>query len=122
MSIFLIFADQLSKYTVKHPFINTAFAFSLPLPKIAIYAIYMVVLGLIGSYILTKHKNFLGREKLAWVFILSGAVSNIAERVLLGYVRDWIYILNGVFNLADFFIIFGMLVLFYPSKLKNKLI
>lgn len=114
--VFLVTVDQASKYTAKSPFLNTVFAFSLPLSKIAIYAIYIIVLAIIANYIIRKYKIFLWSEKVAWVFILSGSLSNIAERVWLGYVRDWIYIFNGVLNLADFFIIFGILILFFAVK------
>jgi lipoprotein signal peptidase len=47
--------------------------------------------------------------------ILAGAVSNVGERTIFGFVRDWVYIYTGVFNLADGYIILGIIILFFYS-------
>lgn len=52
-------------------------------------------------------------EKTALVFILSGAAGNLTDRILYGYVVDFIDIgFWPVFNLADSFISAGAVLLF----------
>lgn len=115
--IFLLAVDQGSKKMVKQEFLNYKFAFSLNVPPVLIYVIYTFVVGAIIYYIAGHCKNFSKTAALAWILILAGAFSNIGERIVFGYVRDWIYIYNGIFNLADFYIIAGIiLLLFQPSK------
>jgi lipoprotein signal peptidase len=35
----------------------------------------------------------------------------VGERIVLGYVRDYLYIFGGILNAADFMIIVGILLL-----------
>jgi lipoprotein signal peptidase len=55
--------------------------------------------------------------------IFAGAASNIGERILLGYVRDFIYISlykwTGVYNAADGYIILGIVLLLIKSASVN---
>src|SRR5436305_2041951 len=117
----LILADQLSKQFAARVFRNYVFAFSLPLPVWLIYLIYAAVLFSIAYYAAKNYKNFTIAVTLAWVLILTGAVCNVGERLFLGYVRDFIYISFfrwvGVYNLADFYIILGIIILLAASKL-----
>lgn len=113
----LVALDQITKDLIAKPFLNNNFAFSLPIPIPLIYIIYFFVITAIGYYIFHHYKSFSLLSFLAWVFILSGAFSNIAERIVQGAVRDWIYIYNGIFNLADFYIILGIIILLLqPNK------
>ena len=114
--LLLIIIDQFSKSLVVRPFKNFYFAFSLPLPKWLMFAFYGLVLIFIIKYCLKHFKNFVFAQILAWLFIVAGAVSNIGERMVLGYVRDYIYIWTGVFNLADGYIIVGILILLSYHK------
>lgn len=113
--LLLIIIDQLSKYFAKNLFLNYQFAFSLPVPPALMYFIYSLVLLAIIYHIAAHHHRLSFKAKLAWTFILAGASSNITERIILGYVRDFIYITfykwTGVYNLADFFIIVGIIIL-----------
>ena len=63
-------------------------------------------------------------ESIAWVMILSGACSNVTERIVLGYVKDWIYItrfgLTGIYNLAAGYILIGIVLLLLLPKLQVK--
>ncbi len=46
--------------------------------------------------------------------LIGGAIGNLADRIRLGYVRDWILIGNlSVLNLADLAIILGCIGLFF---------
>lgn len=48
----------------------------------------------------------------AGTLLAAGAVSNLMDRVASGATVDYIRILTGVFNLADFYIVIGALLLF----------
>ena len=113
--LFLFAVDQIVKLFVVNPFRNYFFAFSLPVPTVIMFAIYFVVLSV--SIVWAK-KHWLRENnvfKMAWVLIFAGAFDNVGERVILGYVRDFIYISffrwTGVYNLADGYIILGVLFL-----------
>lgn len=115
-----IFIDQFTKrFVLKEQsalvFRNENFAFSLELPSFLMYPTYVVLLGLLLNWFVKKeNKKIL--DKLGFVLILSGAVSNIGERILNGFVIDFIHIHTGVFNIADFFIILGILFLFFSKE------
>lgn len=103
-------------------FKNFDFAFSLPLPQTLIFIIYAVVLVMISSYVKKNFNLFDAKSFLAWTFIISGAISNIVERVITGYVKDFFYIIGGgIFNFADFYILFGIALLFYVEFRREKL-
>ena len=117
----LIFIDQITKFYAGRVFLNSVFAFSLPVPLPIIYLIYFCVIFFIVRHLIAQYKNFSYLQRLCWLLILSGAVSNILERIFFGYVRDWIYILSGIFNLADLYIIAGIVLLFVEqSNDKNE--
>ncbi|HYV33303.1 MAG TPA: signal peptidase II [Candidatus Limnocylindria bacterium] len=123
--LILVAFDQLVKNFANNIFKNSQFAFSLPVPIGLIYVIYICVLVAMVNYVLKNYRKFSLVAGLAWVLIFAGAISNIAERIFTGYVKDFIYITfmkwTGVYNLADFFIIAGIILLLIPiSKLNNK--
>lgn len=130
ISLLFIFLDQLSKffvYQISSPapkyfgillFNNFNFAFSLYLPQFLMLLIYALLIAAIFYNIYRNFNSYTLSNKYAWVLILSGAVSNVLERLTLGYVRDFIYIFSGIFNLADFFIILGVLILLFKSNKK----
>lgn len=111
MFAILVFVDQLSKYRAVRVFYNAAFAFSLPVPVWLIYVIYFFLLLAMTAYCAKHYARFDSAQILGWTLIFAGAFSNIGERLVLGFVRDWIYILSGVFNLADGYIIAGIILL-----------
>jgi len=120
----LIAADQAKKLIVlSHPeqysiFKNDHFAFSLNVPTVAMYFIYIVLLcALVIWFGQKKYKQAV--TKLGFVFILAGALSNIGERIIRGYVVDFIHIHTGVLNAADFYILAGILLLLLETDKKT---
>jgi len=115
-----LYIDQLTKHFVLKEqsalvFRNENFAFSLELPSFLMYLTYIILLGLLLNWFVKKeNKRIL--DKLGFVLIFSGAISNIGERILNGFVIDFIHIHTGVFNIADFFIILGILLLFFSKE------
>lgn len=115
--------DQAAKHFVTRKFLNYNFAFSLPLPVWLMYVIYVLALGGISYYLFKNYyrQNFLA--KISWTLILAGGLCNIVERIFLGYVRDFIFVKfyswTGIYNLADFYIILGIVILLLPKGSKN---
>lgn len=118
----LIVVDQLTKFLAQKNlssiFLNKNFAFSLPVPIVAMYAIYIAVMIVVLVYLLRSWPTLFRKEKIAWSFILAGGISNIGERIIFGYVKDFIPILTGIFNLADLFILFGLILLLINQQKK----
>jgi signal peptidase II len=123
--VVLVFIDQFIKQRAKNIFHNSNFAFSLPLPVWLIYLIYAGVILWMVYYAVKNYRSFSFIANIAWALIFAGAIFNVGERIILGYVRDWIYITafkwTGIYNAADFFIIAGIILLLLPiSKLKKQ--
>lgn len=116
----LIAIDQLVKNYAANIFKNNAFAFSLPVPVWIMYLIYGAVLAGMIHYCVRNYREFNLISRLAWTLIFAGAFSNIIERIMLGYVRDFIYITlykwTGIYNLADGWIIAGIVILLLSHK------
>lgn len=108
--------DRFGPYVGKTNFQNFKFAFSLPVPAIVMYVVYGIALTLVIRHMVIFWKNFNFMTRAAWVLILCGALSNIGERIALGYVRDFIYILTGIFNIADGFILIGVILLLFSYQ------
>jgi len=94
-------------------FPNYNFAFSLHVPIVLTYIIYAVLLGLLLFWF-SDVENRTWKIKFGVTLILAGALSNIFDRVYLGYVRDFIFVFWGnIFNLADMYIVLGILLLVF---------
>ncbi|GAC1412906.1 MAG: signal peptidase II [Candidatus Doudnabacteria bacterium] len=127
--IALLAIDQVTKFWIKKSqpcvsgcsyFRNYDFAFSLKLPHPLIYAIYFVLLSAL-LYWFYKQRSSNTLAKAGTTFILAGALSNIGERIFQGYVVDFLRIGSGVLNIADFLIIFGILLLISEKPSAQKL-
>ena len=59
---------------------------------------------------LLKKSNSL-EEKIGYVLIISGAISNFLDRIFLGYVIDYIDLKIFICNFADILIFFGMIII-----------
>ena len=120
----LIFIDQLFKALAKNNFLNDNFAFSLPLPVWLMYLVYAGVLFVSAAYLFKTHRQLNCWQFIGWLLIWAGAFSNIGERIALGHVRDFIYItffgLTGIYNLADGYILLGIIILLFKEKQTEK--
>jgi signal peptidase II len=86
---------------------NSGLGFSLNFGLLTNLIIIAVALIYFLYYYYFQHPN-----KIAYVLILSGAISNIVDRLYLGYVRDFLDIgLGFTFNLADVFIVLGIITI-----------
>ena len=133
--IFLVFADQISKYLIVQtltlgetinvlPFLdfylifNTGIAFSFfdeggELGRwILVFLVLLVCLYLVNVLISEELRKY---ETLALLMILSGGLGNLIDRVVWGHVIDFIHFYYEnysfyIFNLADTFITIGVII------------
>lgn len=108
------------RYLGLHPFRNQYFAFSIPLPTWSMYMLYGVVLVVLISYIVRQWMVFSVYQKSAWFLILAGSLANVGERVMNGYVRDFIQIGTGYLNMGDVYILMGVAYLLYSNLVHTK--
>jgi len=81
-------------------------------------SIVIVVAIIIFTYYLFRDSC-----RINWgaILILAGASSNLIDRLVFGFVRDFIDIgLGFTFNLADLFIFLGLIALLLPSTRNNQ--
>jgi signal peptidase II len=83
--------------------------------RLAPYCVAFVALCLTGLLANRAHKNLSHRppfEAIGWGLLLAGMLGNLADRLVFGYVRDFLFlgILPALtFNLADLLVIGGAL-------------
>ena len=94
---------------------NTGAAFSI-LNNLTILLVLISILSIVFLlYIKKEFKNTL-KNKIAFGLILGGVIGNLIDRLILGYVRDFLdFNIFGynypIFNLADSFIVIGVIIL-----------
>lgn len=134
LTLVVILLDMVSKYIVSRLLIvnesvmiiknffnityvrNTGAAFSIFSGNTFFVMVisFMIIIGII-LYI-SKNKPSNKIEKISYSLILGGAIGNFIDRVIYGYVRDFIEIdIFGwdypIFNLADVFVVVGVILL-----------
>lgn len=146
LAAFLVAADQLVKYLVSTniplggsvPFLpcimdltyvkNTGCAFSMLENHTWLLAVVSAVMSVVLAVALAKKffRHPIGRVSLA--LLLAGAVGNLIDRVVLGYVVDMfrtLFMNFAVFNVADICVVVGGIAaaayyLFLYDKLEGK--
>lgn len=133
--LILIGLDQLSKmwaldalasssYSVfsffrLHLTFNTGVAFSLPAPSFFIVGGTLLFLAGIILWMVQKKCSLF--EHVGLVFVFSGGVGNLIDRLTRGEVIDFLSFWSfPVFNLADVFISVGVGVLFLSQIFETK--
>lgn len=141
LSILFIILDQVSKYLVinylnkeiiviKNFFYlvytkNEGAAFSILTGKrIFLILITLLVLGMIINYII-KNKPNKKIEVIAFSLVIGGSLGNLIDRVVRGFVVDFISvkIFNynfPIFNIGDSFICIGVFLLVFISLRKER--
>ena len=103
---------------------NTGAAFSIfSNNTILVIIISVIVIGFLLFYIY-RNKGNNKLENVSYAFILGGAISNLIDRLVYGYVIDFLdfEILSydaPIFNLADTFIVIGV-ILFLINTLRSR--
>lgn len=101
---------------------NDALVFSWPAPNwVAIVLMSIVIVGVI--WYLRKHWNNRAMWfRIALLLVLLGALSNLYDRIVYGYVVDWAYLGPWwpIFNLADVMIAAGLVLWLWQSTRLTK--
>lgn len=141
ISFFIVFSliiiDQLSKYLIRHfggfYICNPNIAFGIKMPEILLWIFWLAIIIIVFALLVSKLKSCQTSDvprlhnlsdircpSASLVLILSGAVSNVIDRLYFGCIIDFIDLkIWPVFNLADGFIVIGA-VLILIKILKNK--
>lgn len=103
---------------------NDGAAFSILKGKRVFFIIMTIVVVCLIVYYLLKNKVY-WVEKYSLLLIISGAVGNLIDRIMYGYVIDFLdFIIFGydfpVFNIADSFITIGAIGLIISILFLNK--
>ncbi len=100
---------------------NKGFAFSLPAPQLILIALALGVSGFL-IYWSTKENRTLC-EKWVSVFIVSGAIGNVIDRIIFHEVTDFLAFWSfPIFNVADVLVSVGVgLLLLQEIKSMKKL-
>ena len=103
---------------------NDGAAFSILKGKRVFFIIMTIVVVFLIVYYLLKNKVY-WVEKYSLLLIVSGAVGNLIDRIMYGYVIDFLdFIIFGydfpVFNIADSFITIGAIGLIISILFLNK--
>jgi len=123
-SVVLIVLDQVIKlWMIKfHPFIvihNDGVIFGFIQNQVIGYVLLVIGFGIL-IWLICQTRLSLIAYRLSLILILAGAISNLIDRISHGYVVDYISFFNlNHFNLADIFIIGGVLI-FFVQTLKSK--
>jgi len=116
---FLISLDQVLKFYFSASSIcNKNIAWSIPIAPSFFYFFWLIIcIFLVYNFMKSQNYN----ERIAFAFILSGAFSNLVDRLTRGCVIDFIdFKIWPVFNLADIYITIGVLLLFINILINNK--
>ncbi len=97
------------------PYQNHWFVFSIALPTAGIFFVTACALLFFIYIAVTRWSLAEWREKFAFVLILTGAAGNMFDRIYLGYVRDFIKVANGYYNIGDVYILAGIVLLIILS-------
>ncbi len=126
--VLLVLLDQLVKYLVKTniplgnsvPFLpgilrlahihNTGAAFSMLSGARWFFVILTVAFVVFGMWVLLTGRLRHPLGKWSWALVLAGAIGNLIDRCLYGYVVDMFevqFIHFAIFNVADIFVVVG---------------
>ena len=139
LSIYIFVIDQITKYLmfynykllVNKDFIffrldfvkNYGAAFNIFSGSRIFLSIISIIFSLIFVYLILKKHSSSNLELYSYSYILGGTIGNGIDRILKGYVIDFIdlNIINfPVFNIADISINIGLILLLYSYFYKYK--
>lgn len=81
----------------------------------------IIILGFIYWFFRAQFKNLSSVLWLGYGLLVGGCVSNLSDRIIFGYVRDFIDLnIWPIFNLADVALSAGFLIIIFESILTRK--
>ena len=139
LSIFIVLIDQFTKYLMfynKKLFINKDFllfkldfvknygaAFNIFSGSRIFLSLISIFFSILLTYLILRKNNLNPVDLYSYSFILGGTIGNGIDRILKGYVIDFINlnIINfPVFNIADISINIGFIFLLYKIFKNNR--
>ena len=81
--------------------------------RVLIIIITLIIIGFINKYI--SNKKLTNIEQISTGLILGGAIGNLIDRIIYGYVIDFLDFKIGsfnypIFNIADISIVIGVII------------
>jgi len=99
--------------TVQHR--NYGLIFNIPAPAMLVVSISVVVLGAAFYFLRTRMGEM--RVALGLGFLAGGALGNGYDRLVFGFVRDWILIgERSAINIADVAVILGLILILLSDR------
>lgn len=100
---------------------NTGIAFSIPISQPFLIAIIIILFAVVYFMFLKEFDFEKKLSRIAFALIIGGGIGNLIDRLVHGFVIDFISIGNyPTFNFADIYITFGvLLVIFFYAKIKR---
>jgi len=112
--VFLFFLERCLKFfylSRGEVFYNKNIAFNIYLEKGVFYFLFSLIFTLLVLCLITSFKKEKSFYIFSFSFILIGALSNFIDRLLYDAIIDYWQIPFTIFNLADFYILLGILML-----------
>ena len=96
---------------------NTGAAWSILSGRKIFLIIFSLIVIISIIYYIIKRKDYNKLELIGYSVVLSGAIGNLIDRIIYGYVIDYLdfYIFNydyPIFNIADILIVIGIIIIF----------
>ena len=106
------------------PFLNRGIAFGITLPAYLVLILSFIIIGIV-CYFFYLHLHLKNGgiklvQGIGLMFILTGAVSNLADRLVYGNTIDYVRIFTGIINIADCLIVVGFVLYFWTLKQLNQ--
>ena len=102
------------------PFKNGGIAFGIYIPLyitlVLSLTIMTVIVQLLCLHLRLKNERMRVVQGAGLILVLTGAVSNHADRVFYGYTIDYVRIFTGIINISDCLIIVGFVLYFWTLK------
>ena len=139
LSIFIILIDQFTKYLLFYNhkiFLNKDFllfrldfvknygaAFNIFSGSRVFLSFISIIFSIILIYLILRKNTFNSLDLYSYSFILGGTIGNGIDRILKGFVIDFINLNNinfPVFNIADISINIGFILLLYNIFINKR--
>ncbi len=101
-------------------FRNLGIAFNIPIPLALVVPISLILLTALYFWIQRTPALQTRLGVFAAGLITIGAISNAVDRVVYGYTIDFFRILDAIVNLADIFVVAGILILLSLTKREQR--
>lgn len=128
---FFLLCDQFLKWQATHAwaqpklinsylgwqlYFNSGVAFSLPIPNFLIIILSIPTILLIAFLFARSYLNKKILALAGWSLILSGAISNLLDRIFYHHVIDYILIGAAIINISDLLIVAGLVIFLFNLK------